>query len=539
MITPSKLTPVSRFVAAFGMLPSSYKEAMTYEEQLVWLCNYLETEILPAINNNADGLAELQNLYVELKDYVDNYFDNLDIQAEVNAKINAMVESGQLEEIITAYLQVKGVLGFDTVADMKAGTNFIDGSIARTLGKTTYNDKEGSFYYIRDLKNTDVIDEVNIIAITNYPDLVAEKIKDKAIEDIESDITAINANIDNIEDNIDEVEATISNNEIKPTIFIGDSYAAITTYTDTWVERLASLLGLTENVNYWKSAQGGAGFIGNNLEFKTLLQNLDATITNKSQIKRIVVAGGLNDGIHGQSVAQLTGKINEFITYAKTNYPNAELYLAFIGWSSAADPANREHTLDAAYMAYANSGRFGFKFLDGTQYVMHNYTLFGDYDDTGDTSHPNNDGMTYLAQAIYNALTVGYASNTFPARSARIGGNSGGYFWNQLVDNKLIVSFGGSIPNTTYTAVSTQTEITADMGDCTSQLWYMRKVNMVSTWSQILQIKYTDNSYSNTEAQFSIDNTNHIIIKFVNPQAKTISTVSAIRELKTLDAMQF
>lgn len=182
MVTPSKLTPVSRFVAAFGMLPSSYKEAMTYEEQLLWLCNYLEKEILPAINNNADGLAELQNLFVELKNYVDNYFDNLDIQAEVSAKIDEMVESGQLEEIITAYLQVKGVLGFNTVADMKAGTNFIDGSIARTLGKTTYNDGQGAFYYIRDLENTDVIDEINIIAITEYPDLIAELIKDADIE---------------------------------------------------------------------------------------------------------------------------------------------------------------------------------------------------------------------------------------------------------------------------------------------------------------------------------------------------------------------
>lgn len=184
MITPSKLTPVSRFVAAFGMLPSSYKEAMTYEEQLLWLCNYLEKEILPAINNNADGLAELQNLFVELKNYVDNYFDNLDIQAEVSAKIDEMVESGELQEIITAYLQVKGVLGFDTVADMKAGTNFIDGSIARTLGQLLYKDGKGAFYKIRDLKNTDVIDEVNIIALTEFPDLVAELIKPLSDEKI-------------------------------------------------------------------------------------------------------------------------------------------------------------------------------------------------------------------------------------------------------------------------------------------------------------------------------------------------------------------
>ena len=108
MITPSKLTPVDRFVAAFGMIPSSYKEAMTYEEQLVWLCNYLETEILPAINNNADGLIELQGLYVALKDYVDNYFEDLDVQTEINNKLDEMVQSGELQELLAEqYAELK------------------------------------------------------------------------------------------------------------------------------------------------------------------------------------------------------------------------------------------------------------------------------------------------------------------------------------------------------------------------------------------------------------------------------------------------
>lgn len=196
MITPSKLTPVSRFVAAFGMLPSSYKEAMTYEEQLVWLCNYLETEILPAINNNADGLAELQNLYVALKDYVDNYFDNLDVQEEINNKLDDMVEAGTLQEIITEYLQVKGLLVYNTKAEMKTATNLIDGSFAKTYGNTDYKDGDGYFYKIREIINQDIVDDDNIIALYDE-NLVAEKIPEARLNELNLAINTTNTNINN------------------------------------------------------------------------------------------------------------------------------------------------------------------------------------------------------------------------------------------------------------------------------------------------------------------------------------------------------
>ena len=99
-----RLNPFGRFCCTIGNLPTSYMLSLTYEEQLIWLCKYLEETVIPAVNNNAEALEELQNLFIELKTYVDEYFENLDIQTEINNKLDDMDESGQLAEIIAQYL---------------------------------------------------------------------------------------------------------------------------------------------------------------------------------------------------------------------------------------------------------------------------------------------------------------------------------------------------------------------------------------------------------------------------------------------------
>lgn len=90
---------INKFCYCIGMLPTSYKASMTYEEQLVAIGQYLEETVIPALNNNAEVVAELQNLYIELKNYVDNYFDNLNVQEEINNKINNMINNGSFQEL--------------------------------------------------------------------------------------------------------------------------------------------------------------------------------------------------------------------------------------------------------------------------------------------------------------------------------------------------------------------------------------------------------------------------------------------------------
>lgn len=105
MIKVEKLNPFGRMCISLGMLPSSYKESLTYEEQLLWFMNYLENTVIPTVNNNADAVEELQTLYEEIKSYVDEYFDNLDVQEEINNKLDEMAQDGSLETLIGAYIQ--------------------------------------------------------------------------------------------------------------------------------------------------------------------------------------------------------------------------------------------------------------------------------------------------------------------------------------------------------------------------------------------------------------------------------------------------
>ena len=137
MIKVEKLNPFGRMCISLGMLPSSYKESMTYEEQLLWFFKFLDETVIPTVNNNADAVEELQALYIQVKTFVDEYFDNLDVQEEINTKLDEMAESGELTDIIAQYLGLAGMLTFNTVADMKLAENLAPSCLILTLSFTT------------------------------------------------------------------------------------------------------------------------------------------------------------------------------------------------------------------------------------------------------------------------------------------------------------------------------------------------------------------------------------------------------------------
>lgn len=180
------MAPFKRLVMTIGTLPTAFTESLTYYEALAYFVKYLEETVIPAVNQNAEATKELQRLFVELKSYVDNYFDNLDVQEEINNKLDEMADDGTLAEIVTAYLNAKSILAYNTISDMAAATNLIDGSFARCYGKDTYNDGKGRYYKIRELRETDVIDGYNLVALTNFETLVAEISPEQVFTDIDN-----------------------------------------------------------------------------------------------------------------------------------------------------------------------------------------------------------------------------------------------------------------------------------------------------------------------------------------------------------------
>lgn len=366
---------INKFCYTIGMIPSSYKLSLTYEEQILAIGQYLEEVVYPAINNNAEALAELQSLFVDLRNYVENYFDNLDIQEEVNNKIEEMIQSGQLSEIITSYLELNGILAFNTVNDLKNATNVINGSFTRTFGKLTYNDGEGAFYKIRNITTDDLIDNINIIKINSSDTLIAELIK----------------NIDNEEHYV----------------IIGDSYCAGYTPQGTikgWGEYLKELLGLN-NTNCHIIAQNGAGFV-DPTTFLTLLQNQINNIQNKTFVKKVIVCAGYND--RSYTPEEIQNAIETFSIYVNQMFPNAKLYIGQIGWNINLNENNKRvqinNNSNTGYSQFTQNTKNA-QYLNNVQYSLMNKNLF-----SSDGYHPNAQGQLKLARAIYQALQSGKAT---------------------------------------------------------------------------------------------------------------------------------
>jgi len=208
-------TPFRHLVMTIGELPSSFVDSMSYYELLAWLCNYVENNVVSAINNNVAAVEEIQE-----------WIETLDLQDEVNNKLDEMKESGELADIIAGYLNLRGILAYDTVAAMKAADNLVDGSFAETYGFYAKGDGGGAKYKIRTITNADVVDNIHLFAIASDNTLVAELINGSiinvkqygAIGDGETDDTSI------IQAAVDDLPEDLTDGSIRELYFPSGTY---------------------------------------------------------------------------------------------------------------------------------------------------------------------------------------------------------------------------------------------------------------------------------------------------------------------------
>lgn len=397
MIKLDKLNPFGKMCLSMGMIPSSYAESLTYEEQLIWFCNFLEKQVIPAINKEGEAIEELQNLYTELKNYVDEYFENLDVQEEINNKLDDMAESGQLTDIIAQYLGLAGVLAFNTISDMSDALNIAEGSICYTLGQSSYNDGKGAFYKVRTITSGDTVDGFNIVALDVSDTLIAERMPNYYINTINNTINTINNSL------------SLINN--KKYIFIGDSY--LVGYTpdgiiENWGTKLVNILGLNSN-QYIINGYGGSGFV--RTDTKTFTQMINE-LTSDNEVTDIVVCGGYND--IGASENTLLEFMTTFKTACNTKFPNAKIHVGHIGWTT--NPSN----IFSLCLNVGNykklSAKLGFNYLSNVEYILKDYfSMF-----TSDKIHPNNTGQEALAYNIASALIGGSANVQYDFKNITI-----------------------------------------------------------------------------------------------------------------------
>ena len=179
MMQVEKIKPTGLFTNyIYKAIPLAFDESMSYYETLCGLLSYLKDTVIPTLNNNADAIVEVQDLMEKLQTYVDNYFKNLDVQNEINNKLDQMASDGELEQIITLYLQFNSILSFNNVNEMVSSNKLINGSTAKTLGYYNINDGGGSLYKIREKTDSDTISPY-LIQLNN--NLVAELISNKKL----------------------------------------------------------------------------------------------------------------------------------------------------------------------------------------------------------------------------------------------------------------------------------------------------------------------------------------------------------------------
>ena len=173
-----KLTPFKWFVLEnFPFIEADF-DALT-EWQLFCKLGKEMNKIINSENTLGTQMENVTNAFIELQNYVNNYFDNLDVQEEINNKLNDMAESGELTNLISAYLELGVTFTYNNIEELKNAENLIAGSFAKVLGYYKYNDGGNAQYKIRNITNEDIIDNAFLIAIGE--NLVAELIVDDVV----------------------------------------------------------------------------------------------------------------------------------------------------------------------------------------------------------------------------------------------------------------------------------------------------------------------------------------------------------------------
>ena len=414
-IKPKFLSPFKRFCMTIGELPTSYVETMTYYEMILWFTKYLGDTVIPTINNNSEALKEVQSLFIELQNYVNTYFDDLNIQTEIDNKLDAMAESGQLVEIISAYLDSQAIISFNTLTDMVEADNLTNGSVCKTLGKSTLNDGLDSLYKVRTKEVSDTADGDYLVDLDVSNTLIAEK---------------------------------IINNKDKYVIIIGDSYA---NRENGWADRIKTMAGL-DNAHCNINKISGTGFCNtvNSHNFITMLTE-NITIPAKL-VTDIIVCGGYNDISY--SSVNIDSAISTFVSTATSTYPNATIHVGMIGWANYhIDNYDSVITgLNTVLIAYKKACQYSrkVKYLNNVEYIMHDL----DYIDSS-YNHPNSNGQYALAVNIMQAWLSGSCNINTYAKNIKL---------TFTVTNEDVTSTSANTPNL-YTYINNGTSYFFTAGD--------------------------------------------------------------------------
>lgn len=87
------------FPKSIGEIPTSYKDSISYEEQILWLCNFIEKEILPSIEISQETVEKIEASFKALEKEVEEMMSKVDI--DIN---QVKVYSDAQNDLLKVYL---------------------------------------------------------------------------------------------------------------------------------------------------------------------------------------------------------------------------------------------------------------------------------------------------------------------------------------------------------------------------------------------------------------------------------------------------
>lgn len=265
-------------------------------------------------------------------------------------------------------------------------------------------------------------------------------------EIIAADTASMISDISTLQGNVGDINHTISNIEEPFTIMIGDSYAEGYDPLGNnrgWPEYLKD-----KGVRGVSKYQGGAAFWYNTTDNHSpvyLINNVNLpTGVTASDVKRIICAMGYNDtpNINSKESA-IRNNFPIFVNTCHNLYPNATVYIAFIGhgWT------NNENNVTGSEFVWANNVYRGVTRLTDAVFMdqMTGVLLGCNGLSTGDYKHPSEWGNQCIADGLWNTLhglPVCHKSDYTIDISDIANSFTGNLYMSVTVNNGIVECFG-------------------------------------------------------------------------------------------------
>lgn len=335
-----------------------------------------------------------------------------------------------------------------------------------------------------------------------------------------TELPAIQADVDDLSDKLD----LINNRRF---VFIGDSYNEGTVNnvvgaTDPWGVRVANLLGIA-SADYVSAGTGGADFASG--DFLSLLNN--NLLSDPDTVTDVLCMGGINDGLLADTSGELSA-ITAFYTRAKELYPNAKLYIGYLGNTDGTD---RNSIFYKANYFFKQANALGVIVMP----TWINNPLH-DYDNiSADNIHPTVTGYDFISKEIASYLRGGYdifspaiSTATLDVTNADVdtGANAVYYYGTEV--KTIEIQYTGNIP-------------IADTITLSGQFPKIKLGAVPASWGKFsaahtkrfacLQCRFSDSTWGNLFGDITIEN--NMVIFTVNNIESTGYGTYVINRLQT------